>query len=130
VTTDTSLSNFPRPYIYGDKGQHAITHVALNHGTPTSLSATVCGNAVASGDRIAEKVQFNSTPTPGDLIVVHDAGAYGYSMSSQFCGRLRPAEVLLENGNLHCIRRRESLKSVVDTFSETAVALPLGYSMG
>lgn len=129
VTTDTSLSNFPRPYIYGDKGQHAVTHVALNQGAPTSLLATVCGNAVASGDRIAEKVQFNSTPTLGDLIVVHDAGAYGYSMSSQFCGRLRPAELLLENGNLHCIRRRESLKSVVDTFSETAVALPLGYSM-
>jgi diaminopimelate decarboxylase len=124
VTTDTSLSNFPRPYIYGDKGQHAVTHVALNQGEATSLMATVCGNSVASGDRIAEKVQFTSIPRPGDLIVVHDAGAYGYSMSSQFCGRLRPAELMVENGALYCIRRRESLKSVVDTFGDAAVGLP------
>ena len=125
VTTDTSLSNFPRPYIYGERGQHAVTHVAPSQRAPNPLIATVCGNAVASGDRIAERVQFHSTPEVGDLIVVHDAGAYGYSMSSQFCGRLRPAELLLENGILHCIRRRESLKSAVDTFGDANVAPPI-----
>jgi diaminopimelate decarboxylase len=127
VTTDTSLSNFPRPYIYGEKGQHPVSHMPLTQGEPGSLIATVCGNAVASGDRIAEKVQFSSTPELGDLIVVHDAGAYGYSMSSQFCGRLRPAELLLENGELLCIRRRESLKSVADSFGDTAAAVPFNY---
>jgi diaminopimelate decarboxylase len=129
VTTDTSLSNFPRPYIYGEKGQHEVTHVALIQGAPSSVTATVCGNAVASGDRIAERVQFNSTPELGDLIVVHDAGAYGYSMSSQFCGRLRPAELLLENGTIHCIRRRENLKTVADSFGDTSVAWSLEHSM-
>jgi diaminopimelate decarboxylase len=103
--------------------------VPLTQGEPASLIATVCGNAVASGDRIAEKVQFNATPELGDLIVVHDAGAYGYSMSSQFCGRLRPAELLLENGTLHCIRRRESLKSVVDTFGDAVNAPVIGCLM-
>jgi diaminopimelate decarboxylase len=129
VATDTSLSNFPRPYIYGEKGQHEVTHVALIQGAPSSVTATVCGNAVASGDRIAERVQFNSTPELGDLIVVHDAGAYGYSMSSQFCGRLRPAELLLENGTIHCIRRRENLKTVADSFGDTSVAWSLEHSM-
>jgi diaminopimelate decarboxylase len=123
VTTDTSLSNFPRPYIYGEKGQHAVTHVPLNPGVSSPLVVTVCGNAVASGDRIAERVQFNTAPECGDLVVVHDAGAYGYSMSSQFCGRLRPPEILHEHGNLRCIRQRESWESVLGTFNGSTATM-------
>ncbi len=108
VGTDTSLSNFPRPYIYGAKGQHPISLVSANQcGEPTQV--TVCGNALASGDRIAEGVSLLGTPVIGDIVVVHDAGAYGYSMSSQFSGRLRPAEVLYSaHRGAELIRRRET----------------------
>ena len=50
---------------------------------------------------------------PGDLIGVLDAGAYGYSMCSNYNNRLRPAEVLIRmDGTPALIRRRETLKDL------------------
>ncbi|HQA66601.1 MAG TPA: diaminopimelate decarboxylase, partial [Bacillota bacterium] len=47
--------------------------------------------------------------TAGDLLVFHDAGAYGYSHGNNFNGRLRPAELLLHgNGDVSLIRRHET----------------------
>ena len=109
VATDTSLSNFPRPYVYGEKGQH---HVSLTcsdkDNSNSSFTATICGNALASGDRIAEKVILHRLPKQNELLVIHDAGAYGYSMSSVFSGRVRPAEILSTKNEIFCIRQRES----------------------
>ncbi|MDD4099008.1 MAG: diaminopimelate decarboxylase, partial [Lentisphaeria bacterium] len=49
----------------------------------------------------------------GDLIVVENAGAYGYAMSYQYNGRLKPAEVLV-NGKRHwLIRERETIADLV-----------------
>lgn len=69
---------------------------------------TVTGNICESGDQIAA-----DRPLPAlrcdDLVVVLDAGAYGYSMSSNYNQRLRPAEVLLpESGRPRLIRRRDT----------------------
>jgi diaminopimelate decarboxylase len=43
----------------------------------------------------------------GDILAFHNAGAYSFSMASQYNQRLRPAEVLLLNGEAHLIRERE-----------------------
>ena len=51
--------------------------------------------------------------TLGDIIVVENAGAYGYAMSYQYNGRLKPAEVLV-NGDRHwLIRQRETIEDLV-----------------
>ena len=50
----------------------------------------------------------------GDLIGIENAGAYGFSMSSDYNGRLRPAEVLLSDGTDRLIRKRESLEDLVN----------------
>ena len=53
----------------------------------------------------------------GDIIGILDAGAYGYSMSSNYNNRLRPAEVLLrEDGTVKLIRRRDTLDDLLRNF--------------
>jgi len=49
------------------------------------------------------------TLKPGDGLALMDAGAYGFSMASQYNSRPRPAEVLVEGEQVHLIRRRETL---------------------
>jgi diaminopimelate decarboxylase len=47
---------------------------------------------------------------PGDLVVLHDAGAHGHAMGFQYNGKLRSAELLLkEDGSVKLIRRAETL---------------------
>ena len=53
----------------------------------------------------------------GDLVIVHDAGAYCYSMASNYNNRLRPAEILIrEDGSVQLIRRRDTLEDLVRNF--------------
>ena len=54
-----------------------------------------------------------SLPKEGEPVVVHNAGAYGYSMSSNYTGRPRPAEVLiLPNGKTKLIRKAERIEDL------------------
>ncbi|SVC75086.1 uncharacterized protein METZ01_LOCUS327940, partial [marine metagenome] len=48
----------------------------------------------------------------GDLIAIMDAGAYGYSMSNNFNTRPRAAEILLEQGSVKLIRKRETINDI------------------
>ena len=54
-------------------------------------------------------------PSPGDLLAVRDAGAYAFSMASNYNLRLRPAEALVEDGEVRLIRRRETFDDLVRT---------------
>jgi len=68
---------------------------------------TVVGNICESGDKLAQGRMLPSLEL-GDTLVVRNAGAYCYSMSSNYNSRLRPAEVLLTmDGQAKLIRRRE-----------------------
>ena len=113
VTTDASMSNFPRPYTYGPQGQHAIS-IASPEGVALEKEreVTICGNALASGD-ILGTCRVTRMPRRGDLITIRDAGAYCYSMSSRFSGRLRPREVLIDGGELRSIREPEVPESLL-----------------
>ena len=52
-------------------------------------------------------------PLVGDIILVYNAGAYGYSMASNYTGRLRPAEVMISNNQEKLIRKREKIEDLV-----------------
>lgn len=67
----------------------------------------IAGPACESGDLLARDVSLPA-PRRGDLLLIGEAGAYGASMSSTYLTRPRPAEVLWENNQWTCIRRRES----------------------
>jgi diaminopimelate decarboxylase len=54
-------------------------------------------------------------PEPGDLLVLHDAGAYGAAMSSNYVSMGRAAQVACEDGRARLIARRETLDDIVRT---------------
>ena len=80
-------------------------------GFPTEV-ADVVGGVCETGDFLAK-----DRPLPrvqqGDLLAVFDAGAYGFSMSSNYNARPRAAEVLVEGEDFRLIRRRETYEDLV-----------------
>ncbi|MCL2364678.1 MAG: diaminopimelate decarboxylase [Defluviitaleaceae bacterium] len=77
----------------------------------------VVGNQCETGDYIAKN---RSLPPlqPGDILAIQDAGAYGYSMASQYNLRARPAEVLIKkSGETELIRRRDSYEDMLSNMT-------------
>jgi len=72
----------------------------------------VVGPICESGDFLAE---HRPLPTVGqqDVLAVFDAGAYGFTMSSNYNGRPRAAEVLVDAGTARVVRRRETYEDLV-----------------
>lgn len=110
VGIDTSMSNFARPYIYGQ--QHEVVLAADYKERPIEKNVFIGGNTVASGDFLAKNVSLPRVEK-GDLLAIMCAGAYGFSMSSHFCCRLRPAEVMIKGPDAYLIRERETVESLV-----------------
>ncbi len=106
---DAAMTELIRPALYGAK--HRIVPVgggASGETIPTDIVGPVC----ESGDFLARGVPFPKL-NGGQLLAVLDAGAYGFTMSSNYNTRPRPAEVLIEEGGLRLIRRRESLDDLI-----------------
>jgi diaminopimelate decarboxylase len=102
---DIGFSVLARPTLYD--AHHDIT-IYPNFGTNCSEVIHLVGNQCETGDYVAK-----NRPLPvlseGDIVAVQDAGAYGYSMASQYNLRPRPAEVLIrEDGTVKLIRRRDT----------------------
>ena len=80
---------------------------------PQAEPINIVGNQCESGDYIA-KSRLLPPISEGDILGILDAGAYGYSMSSQYNHRPRPAEVLIqEDGSLKQIRRRDTYEDML-----------------
>ena len=72
----------------------------------------IAGPLCESGDLFARDREIND-PKENDVLAILNAGAYGYSMSSQYNSRPRAAEVLVTNGRSELVRKRESFHSLV-----------------
>ena len=72
----------------------------------------VAGNVCESGDLFA---RARSLPdiVEGDVLAILNAGAYAFSMASQYNSRPRPAEVLVKDGNVEIIRERETFADLL-----------------
>ncbi|MBO4556056.1 MAG: diaminopimelate decarboxylase, partial [Elusimicrobiales bacterium] len=110
LITDCGMNDFLRPALYG--ATHPI--VALKSfcdekggSVHAQMQYDIAGPVCESSDFISRGVMLPKMRS-GDLIAVLSAGAYGYSMSSNYNSRPRPAEILIENGGIQLIRRRES----------------------
>jgi|LSQX01.2.fsa_nt_gb diaminopimelate decarboxylase len=115
--TDIGFNVLARPMFYG--AWHDIEIYPLNGGVvPLAMeTVTVVGNICESGDIIAANRQL-PLHKEGDIIGITDAGAYGYSMSSNYNNRLRPAEVLIQSDGSHrLIRRRDTLDDLLRNFT-------------
>jgi diaminopimelate decarboxylase len=72
---------------------------------------TVVGN-ICETDTLGSDRRLNEV-REGDLLAIKNAGAYGYSMSSNYNSRFRPAEVLIINGEAKLIRRRDTFEDLL-----------------
>jgi diaminopimelate decarboxylase len=104
---DSGLNHLLRPMFY--KAYHHITNVSHANAKPHLY--TVCGY-ICETDNFAWDREIAEI-REGDVLAFHNAGAYGFTMSSQYNARPRPAEVLVHNGKAHCIRKRETLDDIL-----------------
>jgi len=108
VGVDAGFNDLIRPAMYGS--YHHILN-ASNTAAP-HRKVDVAGPLCESGDLFARDREI-AEPREGDVLAILTAGAYGYSMASNYNSRPRPAEVLVAGGSVELIRKRESLHDLV-----------------
>jgi diaminopimelate decarboxylase len=108
VGVDAGFNDLVRPAMYGS--YHHILNASSMSGP--KLKVDVAGPLCESGDLFARDREIND-PKENDVLAILNAGAYGYSMSSQYNSRPRAAEVLVTNGRSELVRKRESFHSLV-----------------
>lgn len=101
IGTDIGMGTLVRPSMYGS--YHEIEVIEKN---PCGIMvfANICGNVCESGDVLGKNRTVN-WPKVDDAVVIRNAGAYGYSMSSNYTGRNRPAEAMLTENDCYCLIR-------------------------
>ena len=116
VVLDAGMTELIRPALYG--AQHAIVALTRWAGgraptgpprncRPTRVDGPICESTDALGEHPLPPLRR------GDLVAIHDAGAYGAVLGSTYNGRPRPPQVLLEDdGGLRVVRRRGSLTAL------------------
>jgi diaminopimelate decarboxylase len=113
---DAGFVDLVRPAMYGS--YHHISIVGAGASRPPE-PFIVAGPLCESGDVFTRDDQELlvprplGRPDPGDLLVLHDAGAYGAAMSSNYVSMGRAAQVAWEGGKARLIARRETLDDVV-----------------
>jgi diaminopimelate decarboxylase len=115
VGTDLGFNVLSRPMMYDS---HHDIEVYKNGAVAKSNkeTVTVVGNICESGDIMAKDRELPQVDE-GDLLGVMNAGAYGYSMASNYNNRLRPAEILIKaDGSAVLIRRRDTLEDIMRNF--------------
>ncbi len=110
VIVDAGMNDLVRPALY--EAFHRVEPV-IERGRPP-LTVDVVGPVCESSDFLARERVLEAVQ-PGDLLAVRDAGAYGFSMASNYNLRLRPAEVVIEDGQDRLVRRRETFDDLVAT---------------
>ena len=109
VGVDAGFNTLVRPVIYGS--YHPIV-VANRLDEPDVESYDVAGPLCESGDLLARDRRLPNV-MEGDLLAILNAGAYGFSMSSQYNSKPRCAEVLVKSGRYFLTRERETFKALL-----------------
>ncbi len=102
IIVDAGMNDLLRPSIY--KAYHGVLPV-LKSGDPL-ITADIVGPICESGDFLAQDRQVTDLKS-GGLLAVMSAGAYGYTMSSNYCSRLKIAEVMVKNDRYQIVRQRQ-----------------------
>ncbi len=109
VIVDAAMNDLIRPSLY--KAYHKV-ELLDNENTKESSKADIVGPICESGDWLAKDLPLPPTKS-GDLIVIHSAGAYGFTMASNYNTRGRAAEVACEGGKCRKIRDRENFEDQI-----------------
>jgi diaminopimelate decarboxylase len=109
VITDAGMNDLIRPALY--QAYHQILPV-VHDGQAKATVVDVVGPVCESGDFFARDREMPEVKQ-GDLVAILDTGAYGMSLSSNYNSRPRPAEVLVEGKQSRLIRRRETIRDLM-----------------
>ncbi len=115
VGVDSGQNHLIRPMMYD--AYHHITNISNPKGTNRIYPVVgyICETDTFGWDRQLNEVR------EGDIMAFHNAGAYGFSMSSNYNSRLRPAEVMVYKGKAHLIRKREDLNQLLENIVEADI---------
>jgi len=108
IIVDAAMNDLARPALYGS--YHSIVPVVKKEGN--NISVDIVGPVCESTDYLA-KDRTITEPQKGDLLCIMSAGAYGFSMSSNYNSRLKPAEILVLNDKYFCVRERDNLEDLI-----------------
>lgn len=108
VAVDAGFNLLIRPAMYGS--YHRV--VVANKESDEEEIYTIVGPICETGDVLARDRKLPKVEK-GDLIAILDAGAYGFSMSSQYNGRPRCAEVLVDGNRTAVVRERETFGDLI-----------------
>lgn len=103
---DSGFNHLIRPMFYGSR--HEIKNISNPDGRERFYSVVgyICETDTFATNRRITEIQ------EGDILAFHNAGAYCFSMASNYNSRYRPAEVMWYNGQAHLIRERETLEDL------------------
>ena len=107
ASVDSGLNHMIRPMMYN--AYHRIENISNPKGIQRvySVVGNICETDTFGSDRKINEIR------EGDILALLNAGAYGYSMSSNYNSRFRPAEVLILDGKAHLIRKREEMEDLL-----------------
>ena len=109
VIVDAAMNDILRPSLYD--AWHDIIPVQLPPAGTAGDIYDIVGPVCETGDFLGRDRKLSLAA--GDLLAVCSAGAYGFSMSSIYNARPRACEVMLDRGQIHEIRRRESIEEMM-----------------
>ncbi len=112
VGVDSGMNHLIRPMMYNS--YHDMFNISNPKGTfrVYSVVGYICETDTLGSDRKLNEVR------EGDIIGIKNAGAYAFTMSSNYNSRLRPAEVLIIDGQAKLIRKRETMDDILRNMIE------------
>jgi diaminopimelate decarboxylase len=107
VGVNSGFNHLIRPMFY--EAYHRIENISNPFGNPRIYTVVghICETDTFAWDRTLPEVR------EGDCLVFYNAGAYGFEMSSHFNSRLKPAEVLVKDGEAMLIRKRDEFEDLL-----------------
>jgi len=107
VGVNSGFNHLIRPMMY--EAYHHIENISNPNGTPRiyTVVGNICETDTFAWDRTLTEVR------EGDYLVFYNAGAYGFEMSSNFNSRLKPAEVLVQDGEAKLIRKADVFEDLL-----------------
>jgi diaminopimelate decarboxylase len=107
IIVDAGMNDLARPSLYGS--YHGVRPVV--EGPRPEVTASLVGPICESGDFLAKDRPMPAFAS-GELVAVMSAGAYGFSMSSNYNARPRVAEILVQGEDFYVIRKRETYRQL------------------
>lgn len=108
VVVDCAMNDNLRPALYGAK--HRVS-VLRSNAKETKVRCDLVGPVCETADFVAKDIEL--AVVEGDWLLIHDTGAYGFAMSSNYNARARAAEVVIEGDRFRLARRRETFSDMV-----------------